>query len=174
MIVKKVRNISIITAFVVILLTSIPMFTYAGTKDLPKKSFTKVVGIESGGWVTIRTNLSGSLTYKDSKTKRTFTKESYFMYATSANDRSIVKRAKVSMGIMTLHAGGKVYKCYRAKGRYPYYVNPNWIAHSYTVSKTKAIGKLKGKSYAKLGFSIYGNGVVTPRSDTAIWHNIAK
>lgn len=148
--------------------------SYAATKKLASKSSTKVVGIESGGWVSIKTTLSGTLTYTDSKSKRTFTKEDYNMHATSGNDKSIVKRAKVDMGIMVLHAGGKVYKCNPASGNYPYYADPNWIAHARTVSKTKATGKLKGKSYATLGFKIYGSGVVTPRSGTKKWTGIAK
>lgn len=157
-----------------LLIPFITVSSYAGTKTLSKKSFTKVVGIESGGWITFKVNLKGNLTYKDSKSKRTFTKEDYFMYATSPNDKVLVNKAKVRMGIMELHAGGKVFKCYKSSGKYPYYVDPAWVAHSRIVSKTRAIGKLKGKSYAKLGFSISGSSVVTPRSGSATWENIAK
>lgn len=180
MVIKNTKSILSITISLMIMLLAYSVIctvascSYAGTKRLPQKSFTQFVGIAGGGWISIRTNLSGDLTYSDSKSNRTFTKEDYFMYATSANDPVLTKQANVDMGILVLHAGGKTYKCYQASGKYPYYADPTWLAHKRTVSKTKAVGKLKGKSYATLGFSIAGHAVATPRSGTASWYNIAK
>lgn len=130
--------------------------------------------LTDGGYIGTRTYLSGDLTYKDSSAKRTFTKEHYFMYATSINDPSLVKRIRVTMGVLKLHAGGKVYKCKR-NGKDSYYADPKWIAHDSATSKTTAKGKLKGSSWAELTSAITGDGLINTKNDwTAKWKNIAK
>lgn len=145
----------------------------AASKNLAEKSYTDTIGLTDGGWVSCRTHIKGTLTYKDSGQTRKFTKEDYFMFATSNNDKTLTKRIRVSLGPLVLHAGGKVHKCYAASGNYPYYADPKWITHKRVVSKTKASGKLKGKSYATLGFSYTGDGLVNHPSHQGKWKKIA-
>ena len=124
----KITNfIFIVVLFLCVLLLITTSTSYAGTKKLSEKSFTKTIGLTDGGWIATKTYLSGNLTYKDSSTKRKFTKEHYFMHATSINDPSLVKRTRTKMGILKLHAGGKVHKCKRS-GKDTYYADPKWIA----------------------------------------------
>ena len=146
--------------------------TFAATKGLSSKNFTDLLGVTNAGWVTVRTTLNGTLTYSDSSTKRTFIRENYAMHATSANDRQITNQLNISMGYMTLSAGGTEHTCYNAAGNYPYYSDPDWIKSISRVSKTKAVGKLNGGSWAKVSYLI--SGCINPTSGTAKWSGIAK